>query len=103
MPVMGLLSRLRRCSDEPRAAIAGDAALIDVLVSAGACLDARDSEGVTPLTQAVRSGRRGVVARLIEHRENTSMRMRTMYGDDALSAAARHGHEEVVRALLAGG
>jgi ankyrin repeat protein len=85
------------------AALATDPAMVELVVSAGARLDAQDREGVTPLIQAARSGDREVILKLIERGASTSLRMRTGFGDDALSAASRGGHIEAVRALLAGG
>jgi ankyrin repeat protein len=85
------------------AALAGDVAMVDVLLSAGAAVDAQDSEGVTPLILAARSGKSSIVAKLLEQGANTSARMHCMYLDDALTAAARGGHEAVVRVLVAGG
>lgn len=80
------------------AAASGKAALIPVLVGAGAAVDIPNDDGLTPLHAAARSGEAATVTALL--RAGASVAARTADGDTPLMLAAASGCAGCVQALL---
>jgi len=70
---------------------------IDVLVSAGADMNAVGDLGYTPLHHAAMRGHIDTVKKLLELGADPSIK--NEYGEDAIQAAEMGGHGEVVRIL----
>ena len=83
------------------AARQGHAALVSILLEAGADPDVADSEGWTPLRASAWGGHASAVQVLLER--GALVDASDSEGRTALRAAAWAGHEEVVRALLNAG
>ncbi len=83
------------------AARQGHAALVSILLEAGADPDVADSEGWTPLRASAWGGHASTVQVLLER--GAQVDACDSEGRTALRAAAWAGHEEVVRALLNAG
>jgi ankyrin repeat protein len=75
--------------------------LIELLLKAGATIDARDANGRTPLSAAVMDGRASVVKQLIKSGANPNIS--DGYGDIALAEAVSLGRNAVVDVLLQSG
>jgi ankyrin repeat protein len=84
------------------AAESGDSELIEVLLKAGATVDAANDSGTTPLMIAAASGSTSAVAALLAHGANVNAREKT-YGQTALFFAAGRDRAEAVRFLLSKG
>ena len=82
------------------AANQGDAATVDLLIKAGATVKARNRYGATPFGLAVTEGHGAVIERLLQAGEDPNA---VINGDPALMLAARSGHVDAVKALLAKG
>lgn len=78
--------------------LAGDLAITNMLVEAGADLEAADSTGSTPLRSAAIYGCWEVMRLLVAAGANPDSR--TPSGETPLHAAAHAGHVQVVRELL---
>jgi len=78
--------------------LAPDAATADILLEAGAVLEVRDEQDVTPLIYAAHEGRAEVVARLLDHGAEIEARWQT--GGTALGVAAAAGHLSTMQLLL---
>lgn len=80
------------------AATAGHDKILEILVSAGANVDAPDTQGVTALIAAASKGRLDMVEILLKAKAKVDLT--TCMNNTALHEAALSGHEKVVRALL---
>jgi len=69
------------------------------LIRLGICLDARESNGTTPLHDAAMNGHTNAVEALLAH--SAEIEAKTNYGRTPLHYAAWDGHKDVVEALLA--
>ena len=79
----------------------GDAAVVSLLLAAGADVDVRDYHGATPLHDACRSGRPVIVSLLLA--AGADVDVRTRCGTTPLHSACGSGHAAVVSLLLAAG
>jgi hypothetical protein len=96
-----LLERGAKLNREPRqwtalhyAAFSGQG-VVDHLVQRGADIDARSTNGSTPLMMAVYEGREAVVKQLITL--GADRRVRNDYGDGAMDWAFKHNHLAIAR------
>ncbi|KNC55418.1 GTPase activating protein Rap1-GAP [Thecamonas trahens ATCC 50062] len=80
------------------AAAAGDVAVADALLAAGAKVNSADELGWSPLIKAAASGQAGMVRRLIE--AGARVNAVTQFGESALHRAAAKGFVDVVVALI---
>jgi ankyrin repeat protein len=78
-----------------------NAALVNLLIAAGAKVDARNRYGVTPLSLACENGNAGIADALLSAGANPNAT--TADGETALMTAARTGNPEAVTRLLARG
>jgi len=87
------------------AAHTGQAAVVDLLLNAGADASAMTSDGETPLMLAANAGHARIVTALMPRCSPHTQRAQWARGDKltALHAAAKRGHTAVVRAWIAGG
>uniref|UniRef100_A0A8D0H6M3 Ankyrin repeat domain 27 n=1 Tax=Sphenodon punctatus TaxID=8508 RepID=A0A8D0H6M3_SPHPU len=81
-----------------RAAICGQAPLIDLLVSKGAIVNATDYHGSTPLHLACQKGYQNVTLLLLHYK--ASMEVQDNNGNTPLHLACTYGHEDCVKALV---
>lgn len=81
-----------------QAAKGGFAAIVQILVSRGAGINHRDSQGKTALMCAAQGGHVDIMKVLLG--QGASGRIEDVSGDSALTIAAWHGHLEAVRVLL---
>ena len=72
--------------------------VLDVLLDARACIDARTDRGETPLHACSNAGRVAVLELLVERR--AALEARNVSGGTPLLAAALHGREALVRYLV---
>src|SRR5258708_8723555 len=84
-----------------RAAQAGSAAAISLLIRRGAAVDAADQRGITPLMLAARSGEVAAVDALVAAHANLAAADQT--GNTALMQAAQSGRLAIVDRLLNAG
>ena len=80
----------------------GDAAMIDLLIKAGANPNSVDEHGTTPLMMAAAAGNADAVKVLIEHGGNVNAR-EGVHGQTALMFAAALGRSDAIRVLAAYG
>lgn len=80
------------------AALCGQAALIDLLVSKGAVVNATDYHGATPLHLACQKGYQSVTLLLLHYK--ASPEVQDNNGCTALHLACTYGHEDCVKALV---
>lgn len=80
---------------------AGSSKCVDILLSAGAIPDVRDSHGKTPLIVAAEQGYDDIVDMLIKARADVTAK--TEDGWCALHMACQNNHPNIVRILLASG
>lgn len=80
-------------------AVGVDEALTDLLIEAGADVNAREREGVTVLMKAVHGGSAAIVARLLDEPE-LDVNARGPRGNTALTYAVLYGYPEMVEALI---
>ena len=87
------------------AAAGGFLDVVEVLLGAGAALDARSAAGETALFQAASKGHVAVVERLLATRGHykADFDIPDALGDAPILAAARNGHKEVCQALVNAG
>jgi ankyrin repeat protein len=78
--------------------IRGDRELVQLLLDAGAQVDAREEEGDTPLMYAAAKGNVEVVKQLLAAGANPKAKDR--YGTSALVSAAEKGHRDVCDILM---
>ena len=97
-----LLARGAKVNREPRqwtalhyAAFSGQSEVVDYLVRRGADIDARSTNGSTPLMMAVYEGREAMVRQLITL--GADRRVRNDYGDGAMDWAFKHNHLTIAR------
>jgi len=97
-----LLARGAKVNREPRqwtalhyAAFSGQSEVVDYLVKRGADIDARSTNGSTPLMMAVYEGREATVRQLITL--GADRRVRNDYGDGAMDWAFKHNHLAIAR------
>ena len=84
------------------AAVSGHREMAELLIAAGADLEARDSEsGVTPLYEAASWGRAGVLELLIA--KGADINATNKSGASPLQAAVTNGFEDAARLLRAHG
>lgn len=84
-----------------RAAAAGDAEMVELLLDHSAAVDPVSHVGRTPLHLAAEAGHLAAAEALLDHRARPGPV--NADGETPLHLAARHGHVEVVRLLLARG
>ncbi|XP_035309786.1 ankyrin repeat domain-containing protein 27 isoform X5, partial [Cricetulus griseus] len=77
---------------------AGQASLIDFLVSKGAIVNATDYHGSTPLHLACQKGFQSVTLLLLHYKASTEVQDNN--GNTPLHLACTHGHEDCVKALV---
>ncbi|XP_061078133.1 ankyrin repeat domain-containing protein 27 [Conger conger] len=80
------------------AAICGQSALIDLLVSKGALVNATDYHAFTPLHLSCQKGYQGVTLLLLHY--NASTDVQDNNGNTPLHLACMYGHEDCVKALV---
>nr|XP_055047827.1 ankyrin repeat domain-containing protein 27 [Misgurnus anguillicaudatus] len=80
------------------AAICGQSALIDLLVSKGAVVNSTDYHGLTPLHLSCQKGFQGVTLLLLDYKANTDAQDNN--GNTPLHLACMYGHEDCVKALV---
>jgi len=80
------------------AVVSGDGAIVDLLLKAGADVNARNRYGITPLALAAQNGDLEVMKRLVEAGGDVNA-TRTA-GDSILMTAARTGNADAVRLLV---
>ncbi|XP_064168093.1 ankyrin repeat domain-containing protein 27 [Anguilla rostrata] len=80
------------------AAICGQSALIDLLVSKGALVNATDYHAFTPLHLACQKGYQGVTLLLLHYKASTEVQDNN--GNTPLHLACMYGHEDCVKALV---
>jgi ankyrin repeat protein len=95
-------TRLRGLTPLLMAAESGDAALLDLLLKAGAEVNATNDSGTTTLMIAAASGSAEAVRTLLAHGADINAREKT-YGQTALFFAADRNRADVVRLLLSKG
>ena len=83
------------------AALWDDVESADVLLAAGAKVDARDDYGVTPLSLASTNGSAAMIAKFLKAGADPNSALST--GETPLMTAARTGKLEAVKLLVAGG
>ena len=100
--VKWLLAHGAKINREPRqwtalhyAAFAGQSEMVGYLVERGAELDARSTNGSTPLMMAVYEGKEAVVKQLISL--GADRRIRNDYGEGAMDWAFKHDHLAIAR------
>ena len=76
---------------------------IDMYVLNGFDVNVRDSQGVTPLINAIRYYHKGVATRLIELKARVNMRATDKTGASALIAASARGMLELSQILIENG
>jgi ankyrin repeat protein len=79
----------------------GQGRAAELLLDAGAAIDARDASGQTALMLAAERGLAGMASLLLER--GASPDLRDSRGESALIRASRAGEAQAVQALLAGG
>lgn len=77
------------------AAFAGHKEVMDYLIAQGANIDARSTNGSTPLMMAIYEGREDMARTLIE--KGADRKFKNDYGDGALEWAMRYGHLKIAR------
>ncbi|XP_055992424.1 ankyrin repeat domain-containing protein 27 [Sorex fumeus] len=80
------------------AALCGQAALIDLLVSRGAVVNATDYHGATPLHLACQKGHQSVTLLLLHYKAGPEVPDNN--GNTPLHLACTYGHEDCVKALV---
>ncbi|MBZ5602567.1 MAG: ankyrin repeat domain-containing protein [Acidobacteriia bacterium] len=80
----------------------GNAAIIELLIKAGAEVNSPDEHGTTPLMMAAAAGNRDAVKVLIDHGANVNAR-EGVHGQTALMFAAALGRADAIRVLAAHG
>lgn len=95
-------TRLQDLTPLVMAAKEGNAAVIRVLISAGAESDGPNGTGTTPLMFASAAGNPEAVKALLDHGANANAREKT-WGETPLMFAAAFGRVDAVKELLAGG
>src|SRR5690606_21603012 len=83
------------------AALHGHGDCADVLVAAGAQVNARDSHGVTPLMEAARAGANRVLSRLVFRKPDPAPTDAQGRNALHLACASKQANLETVKALLA--
>ena len=81
------------------AALEGHHAVVQVLLTKGAEVNAKDMSGTTPLIAATKNGHAAVVQALLAKGPNVNMK--DFSGKTALMHAATEGYTDIVKALLA--
>ncbi|UKZ53982.1 hypothetical protein TrVGV298_007786 [Trichoderma virens] len=79
----------------------GHHAIVKVLVENGADIEAKDSMGRTPLSQAAENGHEAIVKLLVE--KGADIEAKDLFGQTPLSQAAENGHEAIVKLLVENG
>eukprot|EP00118_Oscarella_pearsei_P019796 m.212452 g.212452 ORF g.212452 m.212452 type:complete len:132 (+) comp39772_c0_seq61:664-1059(+) len=69
--------------------------IVELLLSCGASINAKDKEGYTPFLRAVESGKMGVVDLLVQ--EECDIDRKTKRRDGALGLASKYGHVEIAK------
>jgi ankyrin repeat protein len=80
------------------AAESGFAAVVTVLLAAGAVIEEPDEDGRTPLWLASRHARLDAARLLMQHKANTNLK--DVKGVSVIESATMSGNEELVRSLL---
>ncbi len=88
-------------SELEQAAVSGDVAALEAVLSSGADVDARDRYGQTALMLAARHGRLVAVEALLRRGANPDVTAK--FGLSALLLAIIAGHEAIARALVGAG
>ena len=87
--------------DLRQAATAGHRDSLLRSLAVGAQVDAKDTDGMTPLMLATTQGKKETVRDLLEAEADPNLT--DVYGMTALILASREGNQEIVNSLLAGG
>ncbi|MBA3954880.1 ankyrin repeat domain-containing protein [Candidatus Dependentiae bacterium] len=77
--------------------------IMEMLIEAGADVNAEDQKSITPLMLAAEDGHKNAVQILVQHKADIEAQAKKHDNSNALQLAAGNGHKEVVELLLQSG